>query len=200
MKKLYGVITAMTTPFTEDGKVDLEAMAKQAEFLIGKGVNCLYPCGTTGEMYLMSEEERKQIAETVVKTAAGRVTTFIHCGAMHEDEVVRLCLHAHEIGADGVGIVTPNYFTVDNRAMVEYYRRICAQLPKGFPVYVYVIPQLAHNDVTARPCRRSPMRARTMSSASSTPSRICAASSSTARSTTASSPSSSDRTICSSRR
>ncbi len=147
MKKLYGVITAMTTPFTQDGHVDLEAMAKQAEFLIGKGVNCLYPCGTTGEMYLMSEEERKQVAETVVKTAAGRVTTFIHCGAMHEDEVVRLCLHAHEIGADGVGIVTPNYFTVDNRAMVEYYRRICAQLPKGFPVYVYVIPQLAHNDV-----------------------------------------------------
>ena len=70
MKKLYGVITAMTTPFDEQGKLDLEALRAQTEFLIEKGVNCLYPCGTTGEMFLCSEEERKTIAETVLKTAA----------------------------------------------------------------------------------------------------------------------------------
>lgn len=147
MKKLYGVITAMTTPFTQDGRVDTEALEQQVEFLIAKGVNCLYPCGTTGEMYLMHEDDRKLVAETVVRKAAGRVTVFIHCGAMDPDEVVRLCLHAHSIGADGVGVVTPSYFTVTGAAMVEYYRTLCSQLPKGFPVYVYVIPQLAHNDI-----------------------------------------------------
>lgn len=149
MKKLYGVITAMTTPFTADGKVDTAALEEQTEYLIEKGIQCLYPCGTTGEMYLMSAEERELVAETVVKKAAGRVTVFIHVGAMTVDETIRLAQHAHKIGADGVGVVTPSYFTVNDRAMVEYYKTVCAALPDDFPVYVYVIPQLAHNDISA---------------------------------------------------
>lgn len=149
MKKLFGVITAMTTPFTAEGKVNTAALEEQTEFLIGKGVQCLYPCGTTGEMYLMSAEERELVAETVVKKAAGRVTVFIHAGAMTEDETIRLARHAHSIGADGVGVVTPSYFGVSPRAMVEYYKRVCAALPEDFSVYVYVIPQLAKNDITA---------------------------------------------------
>lgn len=149
MKKLHGVITAMTTPFTADNRVDVAALEAQTEFLIQKGVQCLYPCGTTGEMYLMSAQERELVAETVVKKAAGRVTVFIHVGAMTVDETIRLALHAHQIGADGVGVVTPSYFTVDDRAMVEYYKAVCSALPEGFPVYVYVIPQLAHNDISA---------------------------------------------------
>ena len=149
MKKLYGVITAMTTSFTADGKVDTAALEEQTEYLIEKGIQCLYPCGTTGEMYLMSAEERELVAETVVKKAAGRVTVFIHVGAMTVDETIRLAQHAHKIGADGVGVVTPSYFTVNDRAMVEYYKTVCAALPDDFPVYVYVIPQLAHNDISA---------------------------------------------------
>ena len=135
MKKLYGVITAMTTPFTADGKVDTAALEEQTEYLIEKGIQCLYPCGTTGEMYLMSAEERELVAETVVKKAAGRVTVFIHVGAMPVDETIRLAQHAHKIGADGVGVVTPSYFTVNDRAMVEYYKTVCAALPDDFPVY-----------------------------------------------------------------
>ena len=126
MKKLYGVITAMTTPFDEAGQVDVKALAAQTEFLIGKGVDCLYPCGTTGEMYLMSAEQRELVAETVVKTAAGRVTVFIHCGAMTQDETIRLMQHAEKIGADGVGVVTPSYFTVDEKSMIAYYKAVCA--------------------------------------------------------------------------
>lgn len=150
MKKLFGVITAMTTPFTQDGKVDTAALEAQTEFLIQKGVQCLYPCGTTGEMYLMSAGDRELVAETVVKKAAGRVTVFIHCGAMTEEETIRLAQHAHKIGADGVGVVTPSYFGISPRAMVEYYKRVCAALPQDFSVYVYVIPQLAKNDITAQ--------------------------------------------------
>lgn len=149
MKKLYGVITAMTTPFTADNKVDVAALEEQTEFLIQKGVQCLYPCGTTGEMYLMSAEERELVAETVVKKAAGRVPVFIHAGAMTVEETIRLARHAHKIGADGVGVVTPSYFTVNERAMVEYYKTVCSALPEDFSVYVYVIPQLAHNDIPA---------------------------------------------------
>ena len=82
MKKLTGITVAMTTPFFEDGGVDFEAVAALTNMLIDKGVDCLYPGGTTGEMLRMSLEERKKQAEVVVKTAAGRVPVFIHCGSM----------------------------------------------------------------------------------------------------------------------
>lgn len=149
MKKLYGVITAMTTPFDASGALDIEALRGQTRFLINKGVQCLYPCGTTGEMYLMSSEERELVAQTVVEEAAHRVTVFIHVGAMTQEETIRLARHACRIGADGVGVVTPSYFALDDRAIVEYYRTVCAALPADFPVYVYVIPQLARNDISA---------------------------------------------------
>lgn len=147
MRKLHGVITAMTTPFGPDGELDAAGVAAQTEFLIGKGVDCLYPTGTTGEMYLMSADEREKVAETIVETAAGRATVYIHTGAMRQDDTIRLARHAATIGADGIGVVTPSYFTVDRRAMAEYYRAVCAAVPEDFPVYVYVIPQLAHNDI-----------------------------------------------------
>lgn len=149
MKKMYGVITAMTTPLTKDGQVDTKAIEEQVEFLIGKGVNCLYPCGTTGEMLNLSLEERELIAETVVKAARGRVIVFIHVGAQTTAQTIRLAQHAERIGADGIGVVTPSFFGLKDKAMLQYYKDISASVSPDFPIYVYVIPQCAANDISA---------------------------------------------------
>lgn len=66
--------------------------------LTGKGVNCLYPCGTTGEMLNMTCEERELVAETMMKAAAGRVIVYIHAGARILKDTVRLARHAERIG------------------------------------------------------------------------------------------------------
>ena len=105
MKKLFGVTTAMTTLFTADGAPNVQAMRELTDFLIEKGVNCLYPLGTTGEMLRMTVEERKLVAKTVVEQAAGRCTVFIHVGAMRQEDAIELAKHAYEIGADGIGVV-----------------------------------------------------------------------------------------------
>lgn len=154
MKKLYGITVAMVTPMDANGKVDLDGVAKLTHMLIGKGVHCLYPCGTTGEMLKLTTEERKQIAETVVKTAAGRVTVFIHTGAESPEKTLELSLHAHSIGADGVGIVSPQFFGCSERMMEAYYTGICSKLPEDFPVYLYGIPQCAANDITAATAKK----------------------------------------------
>lgn len=154
MKKLYGVTTAMTTPFREDGSVDLAAMAQQCEMLIAKGVQCLYPIGTTGEMLRMTLEERKQIAETVVKTAAGRVTVYIHCGAATQEDTIALMQHAQAIGADGVGVVTPQFFGMNPREMETFYVTIAQSVAPDFPLYLYNIPQCAANDLQTEVVQR----------------------------------------------
>lgn len=154
MKKLFGVTTAMVTPFATDGSVMRQAIPALVDFLVAKGVNCLYPVGTTGEMYRLSVEERIQIAECVVKQANGRVTVFIHVGAMRLDDTLALARHAHDIGADGIGAVTPAYFSVTDHEMEEYYVSIAQEVPEDFPLYLYNIPQCSRNDLTPEVARR----------------------------------------------
>ena len=147
MKKMYGVITAMVTPFTEDDQIDVSTLRAYTEYLISKGVHCLYPCGTTGEMLKMSIEERELVAETVINQAAGRVPVFVHCGAMTTKDTVTLCQHACKNGAAGVGVVTPQFFGVNDREMEEFYVTVANSLPEDFSVYIYCIPQCAANDI-----------------------------------------------------
>jgi 4-hydroxy-tetrahydrodipicolinate synthase len=139
----------MTTPFDRNDNVNYSSIRDHVNFLIERGVDCLYPCGTTGEAHLLSVDERKKIAETVVDEAAGRVTVYIHTGAMTQKDTVELSRHAAAIGADGVGAVTPCYFSVNDREMAEYYISIAKSVPEDFPVYLYNIPQCAANDLTA---------------------------------------------------
>lgn len=147
MKLLYGITVAMVTPITRENQVDYEKMGRLTEFLIQKGVNCLYACGTDGEMFHLTTEERMRLAETVVKTAAGRVTVYIHCGAMMEEDTMRLMRHAESIGADGVGVVTPAYFPVNDREMEQYYLTVSQSVRDTFPIYFYNIPQCSANDL-----------------------------------------------------
>lgn len=149
MKKMYGVITAMTTPLTADNKVDTQAIEQHVEFLIEKGVNCIYPCGTTGEMMNLSLEERELIAETVVNAVKGRIIVYIHVGAQTTEQTIHLAQHAEKIGADGIGVVTPPFFGLKDKAMVQYYKDVASSVSPDFPIYVYVIPQCAANDITA---------------------------------------------------
>ena len=86
MKHLYGITAAVTTPFYEEGDIDIPSLKNLTDFLITSGVNCLYPCGTTGAFLRLTPKERKKIAETVVDTSAGKTTLFIHCGAMTRSE------------------------------------------------------------------------------------------------------------------
>jgi 4-hydroxy-tetrahydrodipicolinate synthase len=140
MKKMYGVVIPMITPFTEDDRIDISTLKTYTDYLIGKGVHCLYPEGTTGEMLKMSVEERKMVAETVVKQANCRTMVYIQVGCSTTRDTVELAKHAYNIGADGIGVVTPQFFSVTDREMEEYYVTIANNLPIDFPVYLYLNP------------------------------------------------------------
>ena len=160
MKTLHGVTVAMVSPFDTADHVDESALRKLTNFLIEKQVDCLYPLGTTGEMFRLTSSERMRMAEVVVAEANRRLPVFIHVGAMCMEDTLSLARHAHQIGADGIGAVTPSYFGVNDREMEEYYVAIAKAVPNHFPVYVYNIPQLSANDlkpsVIERILRRCP--------------------------------------------
>ncbi|WP_337236768.1 dihydrodipicolinate synthase family protein [Proteus faecis] len=147
MKKLFGVTVAMVTPFDSKDQVDIKALSALTEMLVTKGVDCLYPCGTTGEMLRLSALERKNVAKTVVETANRRLPVFIHVGAMTLNETIELAKHAVDIGADGIGVVTPQFFGATERELENYFVTVTNSVPDNFPVYLYNIPQCAANNI-----------------------------------------------------
>lgn len=159
MNRLFGVTTAMITPFTSEDRPDLTAVAQLTEMLIARGVSCLYPCGTTGEMLRMTLEERKRVAETVIAAARQRVPVFIHVGSMRQDDTIALARHAVTSGAQGIGVVTPQFFSCNDAEMEEYFVAVAASVPPDFPVYLYNIPQCAANDLKTDVIRRIRARA-----------------------------------------
>ena len=147
MKKLFGVTVAMVTPFDPNDQVDSKALSALTDMLVTQGVDCLYPCGTTGEMLRLSASERKSVAQTVVETANKRLPVFIHVGAMTLTETLELAKHAVEIGADGIGVVTPQFFGATDRELENYFVTVANSVPDNFPVYLYNIPQCAANNI-----------------------------------------------------
>jgi len=147
VRKLFGVVTPMITPFKKNEDIDTAALRALTIKLINSGVNGLYPCGTTGEGHLMSNEERKLVAETVVDETNSRVPVYIQSGAMSFRDTLELSKHALECGADGIGVVTPSYYTLSQETIRDFYISLAKELPDDFPIYMYSIPGNALNDI-----------------------------------------------------
>lgn len=153
MKKMYGVSTAMLTPINEQGEILVSELEKYVDFLIEKGVHCLYPLGSMGEMNLLTVAQRKLVAETVVTKTDKRIPVFVHIGATRLQDTIELAMHAKEIGADGIGAVTPSYWPFKKNEVIQFYQALSHALPNDFPIYMYNIPQYSTIDLTTEMVR-----------------------------------------------
>ncbi len=146
-KRLFGVVIPTITPMNVDGSIDEPSVASFTEYLIKAGVNCLYPNGTNGESLLLKREERTRMAELMVQANNHRLSTFIQCGSMTTEETASHARHAVTIGADGIGVMSPVFFPMDDESIFKYYSDVISDLPEDFPVYVYNIPACTTSDV-----------------------------------------------------
>jgi len=133
---------------TEDQEVDYDSLGKLCEFLIQKGAHALLPNGSTGEMALLSVAERKKVLSCTLDAVGGRIPVFSMVGAAATADTVELARHAESCGADGIGVVTPYYYRLEEAALEEHFVRVAGSVSRDFPVYLYAIPQLAGNDIT----------------------------------------------------
>lgn len=142
-----GLIVPTVTPYDRSGGVDYGAIRALVDFLIEKGVKGLYPGGTTGEGPLLSDDERRKIAEVMIEQARGRVPVIVQVGALTTDATIALALHARDAGADAVAAVTPWYYVLSDAALIEYYRRV-AEAVGDYPLFLYNIPGNTGNNLT----------------------------------------------------
>ncbi len=141
-----GTYTVMVTPFGAEGSVDSAVLRRFTEWQIGEGIHGLIPLGSTGEFLSLDEEERHEVARTVVETARGRVPVLVGTGAERTEDVIRASRDAEALGADGVMIIPPFYSTPTEDELFEHYRRIGEAI--GIPVMVYNNPATANVDLT----------------------------------------------------
>lgn len=149
-KRLKGVVIPMITPMNEDSTVDDASLKNFVNFLVEAYADALYPNGTNGESLMMSQAERQHIAEVIAEINQGRLPLFIQCGSMTTAETVSHARHAVKIGADGIGVMSPAFFGMDEEALYQYYAAVIKSLPEEFPVYIYNIPGCTTNDVTPK--------------------------------------------------
>jgi dihydrodipicolinate synthase/N-acetylneuraminate lyase len=128
------VYAAALTPLRDGGSaLDEDAFAPYAEFLARGGCEGVLALGTTGEGVLLSVPERKRVVELFV---GGTLRVFAHCGAQSTRDTVALAEHAMSVGVDGVAVIAPPYFRLDDDALLAHFEaaaRACAPTP----FYVY---------------------------------------------------------------
>ncbi|MBI2580950.1 4-hydroxy-tetrahydrodipicolinate synthase [Candidatus Woesearchaeota archaeon] len=134
---MEGAITAMVTPFKQDGSLDIAGLEKNVEFQIQQGISGLVPLGTTGESPTVSEEERETIIKTVVAAAAGKVPVIVGTGTNSTEHSIELSRQAEELGADAVLVVSPYYNKPTQEGLYRHFKAIAESIK--IPLVVYNI-------------------------------------------------------------
>jgi dihydrodipicolinate synthase/N-acetylneuraminate lyase len=134
---LKGALAAALTPLRDAGEaLDEAAFGPYVDFLAAGGVDGLLALGTTGEGFLLPVEQRRRAAQLFVEAAAGRLQVAVHCGAQSTWDTVELAAHAADIGADGVAVMAPPYFPLDDAALLVHLSA-AARAAAPVPFYVY---------------------------------------------------------------
>jgi 4-hydroxy-tetrahydrodipicolinate synthase len=132
------MLTAMVTPFGDDGSVDLDGVAKVADHLVRNGNDGLVVSGTTGESPTTTVEEDGQILAAVKDAVGGRATIVAGVGTNSTAHSVQLAEQAAKVGVDAILLVAPYYSKPSQAGLLEHFGRVVEAA--GLPTMLYDVP------------------------------------------------------------
>ncbi len=145
-KEFRGSYAVLVTPFTEDGKsIDIPALKRFLDWQLQSGVPGIIILGTSGEFLTVTDEERSLYVDTTVKHIAGRIPVMVGTMNAHTPNAVRYAREAEELGAQGLMIVPPYYYTPTEDEIFGYYKAICEAT--GLPIMLYNNPFTSRVDM-----------------------------------------------------
>lgn len=140
MEKIIGLIDAPFTPFDKDGEVNLQPIEAYANMLVNNGLKGVFINGSSGEGYMLTDEERMSLAETWMKYAPKGFKVIVHVGSCCLKSSRKLAEHAQAIGAWGIGAMAPPFPKIGRiEELVKYCEGIAVGAP-NLPFYFYHIP------------------------------------------------------------
>lgn len=132
------VVTAMVTPFDGNLRIDEDAVAKLANYLLENGSDSLVVCGTTGESATLSHDEKLTMFRLVKRAVGNRGMVIAGTGSYNTAETIELTKAAEEIGVDGALLVTPYYNKPSQEGLFQHFRAVASAT--GLPVMLYNVP------------------------------------------------------------
>lgn len=132
------VLTAMVTPFTGEGALDLDGAAALASYLVEQGNDGLVVNGTAGESATTSDREKSELVRAVVDAVAGRASVVAGVGTNNTEHSVALAAQAAAAGATGLLLVTPYYNRPPQAGVIAHSERVAGST--DLPVMLYDIP------------------------------------------------------------
>jgi len=144
-RMLGDVLTAIVTPFREDGSVDFDSFQRLARHLVENGSDGLVVAGTTGESPTLSDRERLDLFRAALEAVGESHTVVAGTGTYSTAHSVHLSEQAEELGADALLVVTPYYNKPPQRGIVAHFEAIARA--SSLPIVAYNIPSRVVVDI-----------------------------------------------------
>lgn len=140
MEKIKGLIDAPFTPFHEDGSLNLAPIPEYAALLARNGLKGVFINGSSGEGYMLTEEERMQLAEAWMAAVPEDFKVIVHVGSTSVMSSRRLAEHAQKIAAWGIGAMATPFPKIGSIEQLCRYCEEIASAAPNLPFYYYHIP------------------------------------------------------------
>ncbi len=132
-----GAITAIVTPFKQDGSLDKDSLINLVEFQVRNNIDGIVPCGTTGESPTLEHEECNEVIKIVVDSSKGKVPVIAGTGANSTKKAIKLTKEAKELGADASLQVCPYYNKPTQEGLYRHFSAIAHAV--DIPIIIYNI-------------------------------------------------------------
>ncbi|MFP3917888.1 4-hydroxy-tetrahydrodipicolinate synthase [Lysinibacillus telephonicus] len=132
------ILTAMVTPFDQNGEIDFPATKNLINYLIANGTDGLVISGTTGESPTLTEEEKVELFKFAVDVVDGRVPVIAGTGSYNTKASIELTKHAENAGVDGIMLVAPYYNKPSQEGLYQHFKAIAEET--SLPIILYNVP------------------------------------------------------------
>lgn len=132
-----GAITAIVTPFTQDGKIDENSLRGLVEFQIKNNIDGIVPCGTTGESPTLNHDEHQEVIEIAIDAANGKVPVIAGTGSNSTQEALEMTRKAANAGADASLQVSPYYNKPTQEGLFRHFSAVAKAV--DIPIIIYNI-------------------------------------------------------------
>jgi 4-hydroxy-tetrahydrodipicolinate synthase len=147
----FGSIPALVTPFS-DGRVAEDTFLSFVEWQVAEGSNALVPCGTTGEVATLSQDEHRDVVGSAVRAANGKVPVIAGCGSYSTAHSLEMIRSAADVGADAALVVVPYYNKPSQAGLAAHFETLAEQSP--LPIIVYNVPSRTVADISVETLAR----------------------------------------------
>ncbi|MFZ1573505.1 MAG: 4-hydroxy-tetrahydrodipicolinate synthase [Candidatus Kapaibacterium sp.] len=147
-----GTGTALSTPFNLDGSINFSSLGKLIDYQIDNGIECLVPCGSTGESATMNHNERIEVIKFTLEKARNYAShkpkVIAGTGSNITSQTIEFSLEAQELGVDGVLLVSPYYNKPNQNGLIAHFSAI-ANACSDLPIILYNVPGRTGGNITA---------------------------------------------------